>query len=432
MIASATNTTICLPSFVLEGVHFANEEEMKFKSLTFGFTGFNDWLRLKSIDYALEPNEQKTRIEKLIIEHKPLESLLLTIFGNDIRLAIKSKEVNYTAYRVARFLEQYIDSITIEDSNFLELSSSEGKSLFDYFKYVQMIQDFMVFATGQQVAITEMNTSTIVKATRISSSENIEDFPVRGEVIVQNSFFRISQPEQAFETEEFDEVVNIKIHYKFSDSPTVFQSKKILFHYADIQHQPHLVIDNWQSYATKLKPVMDRYLGLSYTPSKYSIDKFIVIAQCIEAFHRIIYGGSYISPETYNDGLYQKFLAVLADEENHVDKDFKGALEQSLKHLYQFSLRKRLKSLIQDHASCLPDRLFKDKKEVNTFIDHVTKLRNALTHLNEDFSIESVIPSAELDDLITKLEILLRACILKLMGLAVERIKLLLERTATR
>jgi hypothetical protein len=431
MIGSATNTTICWPSFVLEGVHFENEEEVKFKSLTFSFTGFNDWLRLKSIDYALEPNEQKTRIEKLIIEHKPLENLLFASFGNDIRLAIKSKEVNYTAYLVARFLEQYIGSITVEDSNFFELSSSEGKSLFDYIKYVRVIQDFIVFATGQQVAITEMITSTTLKATRISSSETIPDFPVKGKVIVQNPFFSISQPEQAFETEEFDEVINIRIHFKFSDSPIVFQSKKILFYYADIQHQTQLVIDNWQGYATKLKPVMDRYLGLSYTPSKYSIDKFIVIAQCIEAFHRIIYGGTYISPEDYKKGLYQKFLEVLSNEENQVDRDFREALKSSLRHLYQISLRKRLKALIQEHKDCLPDHLFNSKSEIDVFINYVTNLRNELTHLNEEFSLELIIPDEGLDDLITKLEILLRACMLKLIGLDIEKIKVLVERAAT-
>jgi hypothetical protein len=87
--------------------------------------------------------------------------------------------------------------------------------------------------------------------------------------------------------------------------------------------------------------------------------------------------------------------------------------------------------LIQEHKDCLPEHLFNSKSEIDVFINQVTNLRNELTHLNEDFSLALIIPDEGLDDLITKLEILLRACILKLIGLDIERIKVLLERAAT-
>ncbi|MHC5822711.1 MAG: HEPN domain-containing protein [Nostoc sp.] len=96
------------------------------------------------------------------------------------------------------------------------------------------------------------------------------------------------------------------------------------------------------------------YLGLFYLPKRYLTERFLSLAQAIEAFHRILYGGRYINEQEYKNGIYQSLLRAIESDSNvyNLTSEFKDSLKQRLSYLYKFSLRKRLKELIGLNKTC--------------------------------------------------------------------------------
>ena len=97
--------------------------------------------------------------------------------------------------------------------------------------------------------------------------------------------------------------------------------------------------------------------------------------------------------------------------------------------IYEFSLRKRLKKLINTHQTCFPNEFLTTKELRNNFINAVVLIRNELTHLNENTEIESIIEYRELYRLSNYMEALLRCCLMKFLAIDEEVIKKSIEET---
>ncbi|MBN3945220.1 MAG: hypothetical protein HWQ38_01500 [Nostoc sp. NMS7] len=193
-------------------------------------------------------------------------------------------------------------------------------------------------------------------------------------------------------------------------------------------------VAQWYGNSKKLKPVIYLYLGLFYLPKRYLTERFLSLAQAIEAFHRILYGGRYINEQEYKNGIYQSFLRAIESDSNvyNLTSEFKDSLKQRLSYLYEFSLRKRLKELIGLNKTCFSTGFLTKKELRDNFIATVVNIRNKLTHLNENTDIQSIIEYPELYRLYNHLEALLRCCIMKFLGVSEEVIKRRIEQILMR
>ncbi|MBN3896803.1 MAG: hypothetical protein HWQ41_16500 [Nostoc sp. NOS(2021)] len=440
-ISTGLVQTKCIPAYILRGFHFYREEDIRLENIYFHFVNLEKWLRIQNINVTMTSDFSKTRIEELRVQYNPLPRKSLCDVG-DFNLGIKDRPINPTGLYFASIFSQHIGEVNILEDKLFELNSPEPNDLDSYIKGIFKVQDFLVFATGQSTNLTEVGTlfKTKVKKPKIEGDIEslIKKMPHSDEnVIFQNEYFSISnQSDVKVIEDETEEIVPIKIYFRISisDSKENFDEDKVLFYFADVEDILDIVFLKWYSDSKKIEPVINLYLGLFYLPKRYLTERFLTLAQAIEAFHRILFGGRYIDKQEYENGIYQSLLQVIESDSNlyNLSSEFKDSLKLRLSYLYEFSLRKRLKELIRLNQSCFPTGFITKKELRDNFIGSVVLIRNKLTHLDENTDIQSIIEYRQLYRLSNHLEALLRCCIMRFLGVNEEVIKRRVEQILMR
>ncbi|MEL7077253.1 MAG: HEPN domain-containing protein [Cyanobacteria bacterium J06648_1] len=444
-IGKALTETKCYPTFIIKGIHFSTVEDIKFDSLSFHYSHLESWLRIQNIQVSMIPDSNKKRIEALNVSYRPLEKTKLCSI-DDFELYLRDIELNPTPLHFASVFRDHISNIEVSENKRFELTANTHKIIEEFLNTLDNIQSFLVFSMGQSVQITTLETKIKEKKTRpkskdsrkelmdfMNSTKNNDD-----KIIFQNSYLRVSQNPNAekVELEEYEETIPVQIYFQTSNSDLSdkFNHNKVLIWYPDIEQNFDKVFSHWNSNRKKIKSVINLYLGLYYIPKRYLSERFLNIAQAIEAFHRIIYGGRYIDKQEYHDGIYQELLEAINSNANkhNLSSEFKESLKQRLSYLYEFSLRKRLKELVRTHKDCFPTYYLQIKQLQNNFIGTVVTVRNKLTHLDENFTVSSLIDYRELDRLRDLLEALLRICLMNLLEIDKEVIKHSIDYTLKR
>jgi hypothetical protein len=109
---------------------------------------------------------------------------------------------------------------------------------------------------------------------------------------------------------------------------------------------------------------------------------FLAIIQSIEFYHRNFFNDEYVPAEEYRNDLYNILLTSIPMD---TPRDFKESLKRKLLYLNEYSLRKRLKELIEIKLSFLKDNFNKPDEIINSAVD----TRNYLIHRNEDEKYKS-------------------------------------------
>ena len=125
--------------------------------------------------------------------------------------------------------------------------------------------------------------------------------------------------------------------------------------------------------------------------------------------------GKYLDDETYANGLQQALLHTISTK---TEGGFRESLKNKLRHLHEFSLRKRLEALAQKHAPIVGNLLGRPKE----FGSEVSELRNQLTHPEpNDCSIK--VDNKRLWHLSEKIALLLEVCFLDELGISQDQIR---------
>jgi hypothetical protein len=135
-------------------------------------------------------------------------------------------------------------------------------------------------------------------------------------------------------------------------------------------------------------------------------------AQALEALHRRVVGGQYMSDEEY-----QSIFNTLAEKiPESINRSHKQSLTSRLKYGNEFSQRKRIKELLdQVWEGCL-NQFISDK---NCFIERVINTRNYLIHYDENSASNAAV-GTEIFYLAEKLKILLLVHLLIQIGIPKE------------
>ena len=116
----------------------------------------------------------------------------------------------------------------------------------------------------------------------------------------------------------------------------------MLFRYTDIADDFAIYLGNWLAKATNLRAVFDLYFGTFYIPSMYSYLEFLTLAQAIEAYHRHVYGGAYMSKDEY-EPIRQALIDAIPV---NLEKSHRESLKKRIEYGYECSLRKRIKHIL--------------------------------------------------------------------------------------
>jgi Apea-like HEPN/ApeA N-terminal domain 1 len=164
-----------------------------------------------------------------------------------------------------------------------------------------------------------------------------------------------------------------------------------------------------------MQTLYTQFFAEFHNPSTFVENRFMAVIRAIEVFHRRVFEKSYYVPEAEYKGGLRKDLEKVVNSAD-IETNFRKSLIKKLEYGYQYSLRTRLKELLNEYGSEFLS-LFVDKKK-SVFIGDVVSTRNWLTHFDENDRKAAVTDNEELAYLSGRLEILLTILLLNYIGIS--------------
>lgn len=361
------------------GVIFNKPEEIKFECISISFSNLNEWANKKSLDFEFTDNFDVIKVK---YETPKSYKAAYKNFEFSIRFSSKSS---------------FSQEIHIVPDARFDIKSLEDEKIFeDYLGYIRPLQDLLSLATN--TATYPINIYGITSVNNMS----LEGGQIRNYPPVDIIFPPAWWPE--------------KIEKQYS--------ALMLFNLNEIEDEFTKYISNWLDKYAELKPVMSLYFSVMYQPHSAIEVKFLSVAQALETYHHRAYGGQFQPKKLYRDGINKILSAALPQ---NLDSDFLDNIESRIRYGYEYSFKKRLTELTQQLSDSL---LFQDyhefefiniKENRDEFISLVVYFRNHFTHYDDEDQLKTI-QNLDLYNLIVKMHLLLEICLLKELGLSLERI----------
>ena len=196
----------------------------------------------------------------------------------------------------------------------------------------------------------------------------------------------------------------------------------MLFTFDDVKECLPKYLSNWIRKSDKLKDSFSLYFRDQFTKGVLLDSEFLNLAQALEAYHRNVYGGEYLSKEEFEPIK----IALIDAIPDCVEPSHQDSIVGTLNYGNQYSLRTRLKNLCNEALIKQKDDIKKLLGNVSNFIHRVVETRNYFTHRDGNPG-KSVINDNELYKYIRKMRILLQICFLKEMEFTSSEITRLLN-----
>ena len=198
-------------------------------------------------------------------------------------------------------------------------------------------------------------------------------------------------------------------------------SSDLLFTFTDIKDKADKIFGAWLNSAAVLRPVRALYFSAVYGPN-YLEGRFFALAQAVEGFHRRLRGGVYMDATAFAQAIAPVIAAIPAEFES----SHRTALRNRLGYGYEYSLRKRLTLLFDEHEIALE----KVVPKAGRFKGPIADRRNQLTHFPPE-TPEAQSTPVDVEEWLRHnfvLRLLLEFCFLKTMGFDDNEIARLVER----
>jgi hypothetical protein len=189
---------------------------------------------------------------------------------------------------------------------------------------------------------------------------------------------------------------------------------EMLFTLPQISDRIGLILNEWIKKGHAFATIYDLFFVTIFEPDLLPRFNFLANVQALESYHRIVYGGTYLTLEEY-EPVRQIITAAIPST---LEDDFKQSLRKRIFHGKDFSLRKRIQKTLQ---TLNPETLDLITKRPKVFATRIVDTRNYLTH-NDESTKEDVIPEDFLPQANRKIRVLLRVLLLREVGLTEEEI----------
>ena len=366
-------------SVVFVGCHFAKEEEVIFDSLSLNYSHLAEWTWITGFNRKIEQEGDKDSA-KFHVSYSLPDKVEAKINKLSISLVHSFKEGG-----------DGIEEVILKQTTFVKIEPETPLHIEDYQRNILYhIQNFLSLGIGQAVY------PLAIKGRNNNCKMELQDKKV-----------------------VYDD---ISIFYSNKNFPA--QSKRLhplemFFAFGDIAPDFEKYLNAWFSKTEFLGPVYDLYFAILYSPKMYLQFEFLSLVQALEAYHRRKYEGKYVTDDDYKE-IYATLTSAIPQ---NLDVSFKTSLKEKVKYLNDFSLRKRLKKIIDDLGDIARILI----KSPEALIEDIVNTRNYLTHY--DKSLEGKEKNGnELYILVERMKFLLEMCFLLEIGMLADRIKILIDR----
>jgi len=358
--------------FVMIGVWFMDEEDIKFKLVRYRCSRLGEWFRISGFEETLRKDEIK-------LIYKLREKMNLTTcngfqISSYLRLNTKHSTVGSQQY-------------TFMETVYLELYSKEPRPFQDYIDLISSINRLITLAVMEPVIALEFE----------------------GKVVIDSN----TQPEQ--EPREVD----VKVFYPSVEVPgpkKALHPYWMLFTFAAIRGKFDKYFGNWVAKEKLLEPVYELYFPTLYYPEMSPRQKFLSYAQALESYHAQTRDRP-VWPKKEHKELSEKLCQVAPSK-------FKKWLKDILYWGNKMNLKRRLEDLIEKEG--VREIFIKFINDTATFVKKVKDSRNYYTHYDKGLKNKAA-KGTELYLLTWQMRILIELYLLSEIGFTWEEIKELIK-----
>lgn len=192
---------------------------------------------------------------------------------------------------------------------------------------------------------------------------------------------------------------------------------RMLFYYSQVRSRISDLLDQWFGKAELLEPVRALHSVMTYDRAGYLELEFISIVQALESYHRRFRQGRYVDDVVYSNHVLPALVGAIPIG-NGISSEFRDTLKGRMRHLNEYSLKKRIKHILDELGADLCEGFIDSPK---AFAQKVADTRNYLTHYSPGLKDSSATRSRLLV-LALKLKIILELCLLGELGLTHDKI----------
>jgi len=320
---------------VLVGDHFTNQDELVFSKVGIQYDRLSEWSWLSGFKWSVTQDKATKKITKYAVEYS---------FPDTHEVAVGDLKIRFApSFRTDGHLVERHD---LRQDLFIEIESPTPLGLEQYLNELfYHMQNYLSLGVGVPV------------------------YPVAAYGIPQRKEEAEAQPETA----------SVQFFYSVRRAPGSERSihpSEMLFSFRDIGDAYATSLNKWFDNTKLLKPVLDLYFSTVYAPHVYLDTRFLNIAEALESYHRRTRSGQYLEnskAEAVRDAL------VSSLDEFKLDKRVRSTFVAKLAYINEFTLRRRLRDLL-DSVKGMSLDMIPDEGE---FVGRFTDTRNFLTHYDE-------------------------------------------------
>jgi len=357
-ISGGGQRTKYVVSFCFIGHHFTNENEIEFNRMSIQFSKLNTWIQTHGFD-SVPVTEDSWRIE-----YTPPETITVQINDNlSLSIVFSSNRSFSRSDRKTEVISQNI-SLNFENTSNLDF--------FEWYRLMQHLRNFLSLA--------------------IMGPE----YPISINCSSDQIFLRVRDHQFS---------IPIRIYYSHGDFPdnSNINEGNMLFTFNQIQENFETIIRNWFDNIDTIGIVGNLYFGTLHNPQSYLNDKFLSIVTALESFHRIFRNG-----KIWDDKHFQDLQRIIAES---VPPQDKAEIKMRFRYANEFTLRRRLRNLIEEFNFVLTNELGFDANFVGLVVD----TRNYYAHYDLELR-EHIIENQNLHGFINRLRAIMEACFLSELG----------------
>lgn len=355
---------------ILIGTHIYDVNETKVDWLRIYYSYLNSWLEVSGISILIDKNDVERTLR---VEYASPDTIRFKI-DKDITMTFLFK---WTTSRSS------LHEVCLQERVWLEIDSADKKDLEYYLELMWRVSDFLSMIIGE-------NVYPLIIEGKLEDSEKPERFTV---------YFGNNSMKPLKERPPREPIPFHKVESKLDG-----------------------LFKTWFEKIDLLQPVYNLYLSSIYNPRMYLEQRFLALVQGLESYHRRTRHGKdrYLPDDLYNEILeeFGEFIHRLR-ENGKITDDLEDNLMNKLRWGNEYTLRKRLKELINEIQELLQITM---DNQIKTFIDRLVKYRNYLTHYDPQQDRDRL-DYRELINLVEKVRLILKTFLLKEMGLDIEIIR---------
>lgn len=355
------------------GGHFATKEDLVFHKAKVQYANLAEWMGKNTFGVKRVENKETNKAEKFEISYYYPEDMLINLDEGYIRLS-------FLLNTESHFSQEYNLRQTIE----VEVKPNKSLHFRDYLtNFLYPFQNFLSLATSRASYINEIKVyspNVVLKGI----DKKIHEIPITILVsLIEGKRKKVNKADMLFTANDIEE--------RFS-----------------------YCISRWFKTYKNIKDVHDLFFSIEYSPFMYIEEQFLNVLNALETYHRICYRNFICSQEEH-----ESRLSTIMES---VNDSYRNWLKEVLAYSNEPRLGRRLKELIEDCTAISP--ILGDKKK---FVRTVVDTRNFFIHRDNSLR-EHAVSGNELYDVILKLVLIMKYCLLREIGFENEQISQFLER----